>query len=185
MIFSRSKRGRRIAIFGGSFNPPHIGHTAILRWLGDLGIFDEVWVVPCFQHPFDKPLAPFEHRLEMCRLAFSKVGVPLNVLQVERELGGKSRTVRTLEHLMEQNPDDTFRLVVGDDVTEDFEDWHDFDRIKQLVEVIKVPRGPKSPIPDVSSTEIRRRMKAGEQFRDMIEPEVAIYLVTKALYRDQ
>jgi nicotinate-nucleotide adenylyltransferase len=173
----------RVAIFGGSFNPPHIGHSAICRWIFNRAIADEVWVVPCYIHPFAKPLVEFEHRLAMCRLAFAKLSLPISVLDIEKRLGGSSRTVRTVEKLMEENPGRHFALVTGADLEVDIEKWHRFEKLKELVEIVRIPRGAGSPIPDVSSSEIRRRIGSGEPYRDMVETEVAVYIVTKALYR--
>jgi len=173
----------RVALFGGSFNPPHIGHTAICKWLFSRGLVDQVWVIPCFQHPFNKELESFEDRLAMCRLAFGKLMLPIRVIEVEGELGGVSHTLRTILHLMTANPNLRFNLVSGGDVRSQFRDWHQFDRIRELVDIISVQRGEESPIPDVSSTEVRRRLGKGEAFADLVETEVAVYIITKGLYR--
>ncbi|MFA4875008.1 MAG: nicotinate (nicotinamide) nucleotide adenylyltransferase [bacterium] len=183
MIFGSKKTRKRVVLFGGSFNPPHIGHTAICKWVFQRGLGDELWVIPCFIHPFGKELIDFDHRLEMSKLALSKLNLPIRILDVERALGGESKTLRTVRHLEEQNPENKFLLIAGSDVDRQFDEWHRFDELSAIVEVMHVPRGKGSPIPDVSSTEIRRRIAAGEQWRDMVEPEIAIYIVTKALYR--
>lgn len=183
MIFGRRKERKRVAILGGSFNPPHVGHTAICKWLFLRGMTDEVWVIPCFQHPFGKSLIEFEHRFAMCKLAFPTLGLPVHVLDIERTLGGESRTLRTVETLLQQYPEKHFSLVVGEDIEHEKEKWHGYERIVGMVDMIKIPRGPYSPIPDVSSSEIRRRISAGESYRELVETEVAVYIVTKALYR--
>lgn len=175
---------RRIGIFGGSFNPPHKGHSEIIRWLFMKGQVDEVWAVPCFQHPLGKELAPFDDRISMCRLAFSKLHLPVSVNDVEKALGGASRTLRTIEHLLDLNPDKRFFLITGGDLEAQSEQWYRFDKLKALVDFIRIPRGPGSPIPDISSTMIREAIaQKGSSWRDKVEPEVAIYIVTKALYR--
>ena len=183
MVFDRPEVRKRVGLFGGSFNPPHIGHTAICKWLFARGIVDELWVIPCFIHPFDKDLAPFKDRIVMCQLAFRKLGLPIEVLDVEREMGGVSHTLRTIEHLKAKNPDLRFYLMAGQDIEQETGEWHGFDTIRELVEIVRIPRGPKSPIPDVSSTEVRRRIDVGEPFADLVESEVAVYIVTKGLYR--
>jgi len=176
---------RRVAIFGGSFNPPHKGHSEIVKWLFMKGLADELWAVPCYIHALGKGLAPFEHRLAMARLAFSRYGLPVGVTDVEAELGGPSVTLRTLTHLMEHNPDNRFSIVTGSDVDGEIHRWHSFEKIKELADIIRIPRGPDSPITDVSSTEIREMIAAGDPaWRKMVEPEVAVYIVTKALYRE-
>jgi len=175
---------KRIAIFGGSFNPPHVGHTEICRWLSGLGDCDEVWVVPCFVHPLGKRLIPFEDRLRMCELALTKLGLPIRILDIERELGGESRTLRTLEELMRRHPSYRFALAVGGDIGEQEKQWHRFDRIAKLVDIVRIPRGAGSHIPDVSSTELRRLIAAGEPYNDMVEREVADYIAKNNLYSD-
>lgn len=64
-----SNSGTRVAVFGGSFNPPHVGHVLGVVYALSTAPIDEVLVVPVYRHPFAKPLAPFADRLEMCRLA--------------------------------------------------------------------------------------------------------------------
>jgi nicotinate-nucleotide adenylyltransferase len=181
----QGEQKRRVALFGGSFNPPHKGHTAICRWLARLGVFEEIWLLPCYIHPLGKHLIPYDARLEMCKLAFGKLNLPIHILEVEKELGGESRTLRTIEHLTEKHPGIRFSFVVGSDIEAQEKHWHRFDCIRELVDIVKIPRGPESPIPDVSSTDIRRRIGANKPYRDLIEPEVAVYIITKALYRDE
>ena len=180
-----AKPDRYVALFGGSFNPPHLGHSAICRWLFSEMKVDEVWVIPCLIHPFDKELAPFEHRLAMCKLVFPKLLLPIRILDVEEKLGGVSHTLRTIEHLRAQVPDVRFALVIGDDIEAEAHKWHHFDRIRELVDLIRVPRGAGSPIPDVSSTEIRHRMRRRKPYIDLVGKEIAVYIATKALYRER
>lgn len=183
MFFSSLKHRKRVAIFGGSFNPPHLGHSAICRWLLDSGAVDEVWVIPCYIHPLGKELIPFEHRLAMSRLALVKLGPQVKVLDFERQLRGVSFTIRTIRNLQALNRDVKMSLVTGDDVQDQTEEWQEFDKIRELVEIIRVPRGPASPVPDISSSEIRRRIAARESYVNLVEPEIAVYIVTKGLYR--
>lgn len=177
------KSQKRVAIFGGSFNPPHIGHVAICEWLFAKELADEVWVVPCLVHPFGKKLASFEDRFSMCLFAFKDFGPRVMVSKVEKFLGGVSHTIRTIHHLLNGNPDCRFSLVTGGDVKTQTSEWVDFDKIKALLPIIAIPRGPKSPIPDISSTEVRRRLAAGESILNLVPKEIAVYIVTHRLYR--
>jgi nicotinate-nucleotide adenylyltransferase len=61
----------RVAVYGGSFNPPHVAHQLALTYVLATAQVDEVWMVPTFKHPFDKALAPFSDRAKMCELAAS------------------------------------------------------------------------------------------------------------------
>lgn len=180
ICFWRSRR--RVALFGGSFNPPHIGHSAICRWLISGDLVDYIWVIPCYVHPFDKELADFDHRLAMCKLAMGKHLLPITTLDIERKLGGVSHTLRTIRHLKEAYPKVNFFLVRGGDVQEQSHEWYKFDEVEKLVNIIDIPRSEDSPIPNISSTDIRRRIVNGEQYKDLVEREVAVYIITKGLY---
>ena len=68
-LLSAHEAMTRIALFGGSFNPPHIGHQMACLYVLETSSCKELWMVPTFRHPFDKALAPFEDRFEMCRRA--------------------------------------------------------------------------------------------------------------------
>lgn len=179
-----SDNAKKIGIFGGSFNPPHVGHVDICKYLFASGACDQIWVVPCFLHPFGKPLASFEDRLTMCRFTFQEFREKVWVTDVERRLGGISHTVRTIQHFKYQHTDKEFALIVGKDVAGEKEDWKDFERIKKLAATIDIPRGPASPITDISSTEIRRRIRSGEEFSKFVAMPVAVYIITHGLYHD-
>jgi len=174
---------KKIGIFGGSFNPPHIGHVAICEWLFAKDLADEIWVMPCHIHPFGKELVQFKARYEMCLFAFGEFGPKVHVSKIENTLGGVSHTIRTIKHILEQYPEHRFSLITGGDLQAQTSEWIDFDQIKALVPIISIPRGPKSPIPDVSATEIRNRIAAGESFVDLVPKGVAVYIVTHRLYR--
>ena len=90
--------GPRIAIFGGSFNPPHVAHVLAVVYALAVAPIDHVLIVPVYQHPFSKELAPFEDRLAMCEAAMGWIP-GARVSDVERELGGESLTLRMLTHL--------------------------------------------------------------------------------------
>lgn len=183
MLSKPTKQKKRVALFGGSFNPPHIGHSEIIKWVFMRGIVDEVFVVPCFVHPFGKLLAEYRHRLDMCRIAFGKLTLPVSVLAIERDLGGVSYTLRTIENLKDKYPDSRFSLVTGEDIRHEVGLWKEYDKIRDIADIIQIPRGPTSPIPDVSSTDIRDRIHRNQPFTELVEKEVAIYIVTKGLYR--
>ena len=101
-----------VAVFGGSFNPPHVAHVLACVLARKTGGVDRVLVVPTYRHAFAKALAPYERRLAMCELAMGDLpGVEIS--RAEEELGGESRTLRLLEHLARARPHDTFRLLVG------------------------------------------------------------------------
>ncbi len=105
----------KVAVFGGSFNPPHVAHVLACALVLAVEDVERVLVVPTFLHPFAKPLAPYEDRVAMCRLAFSSLP-QVEVSRVEQQLGGESRTLRTLEHLAAAHDGWELRLIVGADI---------------------------------------------------------------------
>lgn len=182
----------RVAVFGGSFNPPHIAHVLAVVYALEVSPVDEVLIVPVYQHPFSKELAPFEHRLAMCDAAMGWIP-GATVSDVERELGGESLTLRMLTHLSEQHPDWVLRLLVGADVLADLPKWHRFDKIAEIAPPIVLgragvsdSRAPAPLLPRISSTEVRdaiRRRDLGA-VRALLPVRVLEYIEEHGLYRD-
>jgi nicotinate-nucleotide adenylyltransferase len=178
-----------LAVFGGSFNPPHLGHVAACRLLAERPGVDRVVVVPAYSHPFEKALAPFEERFELCRIAFADVA-RVEVSRIEADLGGESRTVRTLEEIRRRAPDAKLLFAVGADVLPDWPAWYRHEDIEQMAELVVLGRpgypSPPSamrPLPDVSSTEVRRRLAAGQPCTDLVPPAVLARISARGLYR--
>ena len=131
---------KEIALIGGSFNPPHIGHLmAALYVRATLGS-DEVWLVPSYCHPFGKVLPPFDDRVAMCEAMASEVGPWLSVSQAESQVGGEGRTIELLEWLLPKHPGVRFRWIIGSDILADLPKWKAWDRIQQLVQVTVLHR---------------------------------------------
>jgi nicotinate-nucleotide adenylyltransferase len=191
---SQDGAAHRVAVFGGSFNPPHVGHVLAVVYALSTAPLDEVLVVPVYQHPFAKHLAPFADRLEMLRLALGWLP-RVTVSTVEEELGGESRTLRTIEHLSATNPGWSLRLLVGADVLGDVPKWHRWDRIAELAPPIVLARAgidaadpacaPPALLPRVSSTEIRDALAAGDvdAVRALVPAKVIDHIVRRGLYR--
>lgn len=185
---------RQIAIYGGSFNPPHVCHGLVVAYVLSALPIDLVLITPTYHHPFNKDLLPFDQRLFMCREAFAIFGEHVQISDVERQLGGVSRTLYTIEHLQQQRPDATLHLVIGSDVLPDLDNWYRFDRIAAIARIIVLGRegyplpqsDPPVPIlPDISSTEIRRRVSAGEPVAGLVTPSVARHIAQEGLYLER
>jgi len=186
-------REERIALFGGGFDPPHNGHVAFCRALAESGLFDRVWVLPTYRHPFGKGAAPFEHRLAMCREAFSALSDRVEVRDDEVHVGGKGYTIELIRWLLDKYPQYRFSLVLGSDNYEVRSRWKDFDKIEQLVDVRFFGRkgweelnrklGIPAPFPRVSSAEIRKRISRGETIDELIPEAVSLYIRGHGLYR--
>ena len=192
---------KRVAIFGGSFNPPHVAHVLAVVYALSTAPIDEVLVVPVFHHPFSKELASFEERLAMCELALGWIP-RVSVSSVERDLGGASLTLRTVEHLATTHPEWSLRLLIGADVLGDLPKWHRFDRIAEIAAPlvlgrvgvvppppgegpVPIPAAPLPVLPRVSSTEIRAAIAGGnlEAARPRVPSAVLEYIEAHRLYR--
>jgi len=185
----------RVALYGGSFDPPHVAHVMAATYLISVGGFDRVLVVPVFSHPFAKALAPYERRLRLCELALGWMpGVEISA--VERSLETPSLTLRTLQHLQTAHPDWQMRLVVGSDVLAETGKWHAFDEVRALAPPLVLGRvghphpaaGPEV-LPQVSGTEVRdllaRRAEpeAAARLGALVPSQVLEYIEQHAMYR--
>jgi nicotinate-nucleotide adenylyltransferase len=166
---------REISLLGGSFNPPHVGHLMAAIYLRTTLASSEVWLLPSFNHPFGKPLAPFEDRVAMCEAMAVDVGPWLQVSRAEAEVGGEGRTIELLEWLLPRHPGVQFRFVIGSDILADLPKWKSWDRIETMVKVTVLhragypsPRALGPPMVEVSSTEVRKRFEAGEVPDDLV-----------------
>jgi nicotinate-nucleotide adenylyltransferase len=180
----------RTAIFGGSFNPPHVGHVLAVSYVLSVHPVERVLVVPVYQHVFGKALASFDHRVRMCQLAMGWLpGV--DVTEIERDLGGESKTLHTLEALLHKDPTLSLRLVIGSDVLKDLPKWYRWDRVAALAPPIVLGRAghpnenaPVSVLPEVSSSTIRERIGAGGRcgVEDLVPRAVLDHIQENGLY---
>lgn len=179
----------QVALLGGSFNPPHVGHLLAAQYVHATQVVDEVWLMPTFRHPFGKVTAPYEHRVRMCELLCREAAGWLKTSRVESEVGKQGRTVDTLEFLHARYPEHRFTLIIGSDILGDLPQWKDFHRIEQMARVLVLYRagypsertvGP--PLALVSSTEIRERLARGELPRDLVPGVVLDYAREHHLY---
>lgn len=194
---------RRIGIFGGAFDPPHLAHVALAQAaVQQLGL-DELRVFPTGQawHKA-RALTDAKHRLAMAQLAFSAVP---NAVVDDRELRrvGPTYTVDTLRELHAAEPDATLLLVVGADQAEALHAWHDSAGILRLATVAVAARARPDPdappfdasrlpgghwasveLPSmpVSATQIRALVAASQGIADLVPAGVASYIDRYHLY---
>jgi nicotinate-nucleotide adenylyltransferase len=167
-----------IAVYGGSFDPPHVGHALVMAWTLWTRQADQVWLVPTFRHAFEKSLAPFEERLALCRAMAADVHDAVEVLTLEQELPVPSYTVETLRVLRQQNPDADFRLLVGADILRETAKWRDWDVIASEFSPIVAgragyPQVPGAPsFPGISSTALRTRLRTGQSVTGLVTASV-------------
>lgn len=178
-----------VAVFGGSFDPPHVAHVLVACWARAAGGVDRVLVIPTFQHAFGKDSVSYDDRRAMAELAFGDL--PFVVIDdTERDLGGESRTFHTLQALSEKYPGDSFRLVIGADILTETDRWFRWDDVAAMAPPLVVGRGgyplpPECPLemPEVSSTELRRDIAAGKSIAGRVPSPVVTYIETHGLYR--
>ena len=192
---------RRVGVFGGSFDPVHAGHLIMAEYAADRLRLDRVTFVPAAlpAHKRGRALASFEHRCAMIRKAIR--GNPrLEVSTIEGARGGVSFTADTLQAMARKGISLTF--LMGEDSLAEFHTWHDPDRIVRLARLAVVPRRFRAqplaprlraswrkrvvtldpPRIDVSSTEIRRRLRAGTSVRYWTPDSVLSYIRRHGLY---
>ena len=188
----------RVALFGGSFNPPHVAHQMVALYVLETAPVDEVWFVPAYEHAFGKPLAPYADRLQMCELAAAAPRPRVRVSSVEGEIGGRSLTLRTVRRLAELHPEHAFSLVIGSDLQGDIASWYGGDELQRTVPFIIVGRLGSQPVvgrpggqappggivmPDVSSSAVRAALAAGKSVEGLVPRAVLDYIVRKGLYQ--
>jgi nicotinate-nucleotide adenylyltransferase len=156
---------RTIALFGGSFNPPHVAHQLAALWVLETQAVDELWFVPTFTHVFGKQLADYEQRVAMCELAAEALGPRVRVSTAEAELARTpdfvaSRTLDLLLYLEHAHPHVLFRLTIGADILAETDRWHRWEDIARRAPPIVIARpgfhgGVSAGMPTVSSTHVR------------------------------
>ena len=191
----------RIGVFGGTFDPPHVGHLLLASDARDALRLDSLIFVPAAAQPFKAhapPAASPQDRLEMVRLA---VADDANYTVDDTEIGrkGLSFTVDTLEQLSRKIPGAEFFLLLGEDALAGVDQWRNPERIRELATLAVMRRSAPdgtvvAPIAagviavsarrvDVSSTEIRERLRAGKSIKGFVPESVEKFIEARGLYR--
>jgi len=178
----------KIACFGGSFNPPHLGHLKIALTVLRQEHFDEVWFLPTLSTPLKKnPMASFYDRVQMLQLLI-KPYRKLKICTIEESLPLPNYTINTVRALSAQYPDHRFTWIIGSDQSEQFTAWKDHETLLTLIDFMVVVRSEdetlhpamkviKIPgIEQYSSTNIRSGI-----LKDT-SPEIIRYIFDHELY---
>jgi nicotinate-nucleotide adenylyltransferase len=182
----------RVGVFGGTFDPVHVGHLAIANAaLDELGL-GRVYFVPARRSPLkqDGPVASAEDRLAMLTAATAKEP-RFRVSSVELDREGPSFTVDTLEALRREGE---LFLILGSDAYADFDKWREPERIRKLATIVLAarpgaPNAPAqarmldSPLMDISSRELRARAARGRSLRYLVPKAALRYIEEHRLYR--
>lgn len=198
---------RKTGIFGGSFDPAHIGHLKYAQFICDRFELDELIIIPAKLSPFKKTNSVSDNdRLNMCRLTFTDEKMTVSDTEIKR--GGVSYTVDTLREIKRERPSDELFLFVGADQFMDFDKWRCFDEILANAVLVGVARDEsvtheemerfadsrlrrfgKVIVTDfkpfkVCSTEIRVKIRTGSSIHGLVTDETEKYIVNGGLYRD-
>lgn len=201
-----------IGIYGGTFNPIHLGHLLAGQAVAEAAGLDAVLFLPCNVSPFkwgSPDLAPGYDRLEMIRLSVE--GYPLfEPCAVDLERGGVSYALDTVLTLRQLYPRDRLSFIIGMDALRELRHWHKVDEMLTLCDVISVER-PGIDVPvapeelgfsedvrrrllanvvrgrhcEISSSEIRRRIAQGRSIRYLVLPAVETYIRSRGLYAEK
>lgn len=175
----------RIALFGGSFDPPHLGHVLAACYAHVVGEVDEVWVLPVARHAYAKPISPWEQRWALCQAAFARLGFARLRDEELRNPGGYTFDLVTM--LRAEHPGHRWFLVGGTDTAADLPRWHRGAELAGLVEVIAVPRSGYDDqgvaLPAISSSLVRERLARGEAVTGLVPPAVARLVAEQGWYR--
>jgi len=184
---------KRVGLFGGSFDPPHICHLLSSIYLLETTDLSAIWWLPVHRHAFRKGdrLASWESRLAMCS-AVAEQHRGIEVEPIEAELGPTNFAIDTIGALRDRHPETEFSWIIGSDLLEELPRWHRWPELRDSVRFVVVGRGPADALlpeggrfdlrdftlPDVSSTQVRRLLAAGRdgEARRFVPGPVASWL---------
>ena len=195
----------RIALCGGTFDPFHRGHLDPVLAARTEMKWDRIVYVVASRQPFkmERDTAPAAHRFAMAALA-TLAWNEIFVSDLEIERGEISYTIDTLSHFRQQHPEADLDWIIGDDNVEGLPRWRDAGRLFELARFVVLTRQGAPLLPPelqqrtkegrlvfarnetvpVSSTEIRRKIRAGEPIDGLVDPLVARYVEHYRLYRE-
>ena len=194
----------RIGIYGGSFNPIHIGHTSLAQSLVEQKIVDEVWLLVSPMNPLKQSANPdildYAERLHIARLATEGMN-GIRVSDFENSLPIPSYMVNTLGELTNAYPQHQFSLIIGADNWSDFHKWYkwedilasypiiiyrrpgyDLDTTSETIQSAKSITIADTPLYPISSTQIRQAIRQGQIPSEWLSPNVIEYIKNRGLY---
>jgi nicotinate-nucleotide adenylyltransferase len=192
--------GERLGVFGGTFDPPHVGHlVAAVNVRHALGL-DRVLLTVAhrpWQKVGSRPLSPSADRLAMVEAAVAGVdGIEASAIEIDR--GGDSYTIDTVEQLLAEDSGREVSVVVGEDAAAEMPTWQRIDDLRELARLVVVGRpGAEVVLPagwdldrvevprlEVSSTDLRARAVDGRPLAFLVPPGVISVLTERRLYRE-
>lgn len=188
----------RTGIFGGTFNPIHLGHLALANYLCEENWVDELWFLITPQNPFKQEQTLLDNHLRMKMVEAAIAGYPrFKASDFEFTLPRPSYTVTTLQKLSETYPDREFVLIIGADNWAAFDKWKSPEEILRNHRILVYPRpgyeinpyelppqvkAVNTPLLEISSTFIRESIASGKDIRYFLHPEVYRFIKQHHLY---
>ena len=194
----------KIAVLGGAFNPPHLGHLLIAKQILELTAYQEVWLMPCFRHTFQKSLVASRHRLKMVKLIAANSKMKTSDFEIKNKLPGN--TLETMTLLTKKFPDTQLAFILGSDNLPTFKKWGHWRQLATDFRLLIFPRPgfnynlkkygldhpaylfklikhPLLATSNISSTLIRKRLEAGLSIDYLLPEKVREYIKKNRLYR--
>jgi len=198
----------KVMIFGGSFNPPHLGHQQMAKSVLEMGLIDQVWYLPVGKHDFDKNVVAADQRLKMLELILPKEGEEffdqIKIEDCEIRYFQTSYTATTLDYLSTRYPQHQFSFLMGSDNLAKFHLWYDQlgrdyhyllnNYLVYIYPRVGFPLKPlyKNMIPlsqlkaiAVSSTQVRKALEenaGAADLTELLDPKIIKYITKHNLY---
>lgn len=169
-----------LTVFAGTFNPIHIAHLIMAESVRDTHNCDKVLFIPSYDPPHkDDELVDPYHRFNMVKMAVED-NPNFEISDIEYKMQGKSYTINTIKKLYEENPDikGKIKFIIGTDAYKGLNSWYNSNKLKELLDFVIVNR---SKI-DISSSEIRQRIKNSQSIRYLVTGKVREYIYEHRLY---
>jgi len=193
-----------ITLFGGAFNPPHLGHTIVIEQAFEhIPGINELWLLPCYHHTFLKDLAPANHRLAMCKLLMDSLSpdvkpkVRLETVEMDNRLSGE--TLEALRLLKKTWSKNKFSFLMGTDQLQSFTKWGHWQTLLEEMPFFIYPRAgytnaipfpnmtlltsPTQVVTNLSSTLVRERIEKNLPISYLVPTTNLKYLRINRLYR--
>ena len=189
----------KLILFGGSFDPPHLGHLKIIE--NCCGECDKLILMPSAHSPLKTkhPIAVAKHRLKMLELLTQELNQPIQIDDWEINQPEPTYTYLTIHKVQNEYPNSSISLVVGADQLEQFQKWKNYQKILDSIHIIGFNRDNYNAVPvegmnltwikdfkmDISSTEIREKIGRGDQLGNELPQPVWDYIQENNLYRNE
>lgn len=193
---------KQIAILGGSFDPPTIGHAKLAQFVLDSIPLHEIWITPCYNHMYDKSMAQPHHRINMCN-TINSPNIKTSTHEIDNQSTGSTYSLisQLIPNPLYENCE--FSIIIGMDNANTFHKWHNYQLLQKLTKFIVVTRKgierdpninwylqpphvfltQDNSIPEVSSTLVKQLLKENNPIvKKLIHPKVLQYIQNNNLY---